>query len=310
MLQFYKTTDSGLAVLEAPEKGCWIDLSKPTREEIARVQELMQTEPDFLTAALDEEERARIESEDGNTLIIVDIPIVEAEGASFLYTTIPLGIVFSEDYICTVCLRETPLTADFIGGKVKGFFTFKKTRFILQLLYRNSTRFLQYLKQIDKTSTRIQNDLQRSMKNKELIQLLSLEKSLVYFSTALTSNEMVLDKMMKLDYVKKYQDDTDLLEDVIIENRQAIEMCNIYRDILSGTMDAFASVISNNLNIVMKLLTAITIVLSIPTVIASLWGMNVNVPFAGSSSGFWIVLAITAGLTLLVTFIMRKKHMF
>ena len=155
----------------------------------------------------------------------------------------------------------------------------------------------------------MQNELHKSMKNKELIQLLSLEKSLVYFSTSLTSNEMVLDKMMKLGYIKKYQDDVDLLEDVIVENKQAIEMCNIYRDILSGTMDAFASVISNNLNIVMKMLTAITIIISIPTLIASIWGMNVPLPLSGNRYGFWIILGVSAGLSAIIAYIMKKKKM-
>lgn len=310
MIRFYKTNEAYLEQLNAPEKGCWVDLSNPTREELLLAQELLGAEADFFSAALDEEERARTESSGGNTLIIVDIPIVEAEGQSFLYSTIPLGIVFNEDYICTVCLKETPLTSDFASGKVKGFYTNKKTRFILQALYKNSTKFLQYLRQIDKASTRIQGELQRSMKNRELFQLMALQKSLVYFSTSLTSNDLVLDRMLKLDYVKKYPDDAELLQDVIVENRQAIEMCNIYRDILSGMMDAFASVISNNQNTVMKLLTAITIVISIPTAISSMWGMNVDVPFGNMTGGFWAVGAISLCVTLLVTIFMRRKHMF
>ena len=262
-----------------------------------------------MRASLDEEERARIEWDDGATLIIVDVPRVEAEGSSFVYSTIPLGILFNDEAIVTVSLNESPIINDFIKGRVKSFYTFKKTRFILQLLYKNATRFLMYLKQIDKASSAVQDELHKSMKNKELIQLLALEKSLVYFSTSLTSNEMVLDKMMKLGYIKKYQDDVELLEDVIVENKQAIEMCNIYRDILSGTMDAFASVISNNLNIVMKLMTSITIIISIPTLIASIWGMNVPLPLSGSKYGFWIILGLSAALSALIAYIMRRKKM-
>ncbi len=309
MLSIYKTDEDTLLSLERPEKGCWINLCDPTESEIEFVANELGFELDWVRAALDEEERARIEWDDGATLIIVDVPRVEAEGRSFVYSTIPLGILFNDEAIVTVTLIESPIINDFIKGRVKSFYTFKKTRFILQLLYKNATRFLMYLKQIDKASMAVQNELHKSMKNKELIQLLALEKSLVYFSTSLTSNEMVLDKMMKLGYIKKYQDDVDLLEDVIVENKQAIEMCNIYRDILSGTMDAFASVISNNLNIVMKLLAAITIIINIPALIASIWGMNVPLPLSGNKYGFWIILGVSAALSALIAYIMKKKKM-
>ncbi|MPN27217.1 hypothetical protein SDC9_174645 [bioreactor metagenome] len=177
----------------------------------------------------------------------------------------------------------------------------------LQFLYRNATLFLFYLRQVDKSSTRVENELHISMKNKELIQMLGLEKSLVYFSTALKSNEIVLEKMLRLEFVRDYPEDTELLEDVIIENKQAIEMSNIYRDILSGTMDAFASVISNNLNIVMKLLAVITIALTIPTIVFGLWGMNVPVPFAQNPLGFLYIMAIALALTLGAIWVMMRK---
>ncbi len=180
---------------------------------------------------------------------------------------------------------------------------------LLQILYRNSVLFLSYLKQIDKNSTRVEQELHKSLKNQELIQMLKLEKSLVYFATSLKSNEVVMEKLMRMSFIKKYPDDMELLEDVIIENKQAIEMCNIYRDILSGTMNAFASVISNNLNIVMKLLTSITIILSIPTLIASLWGMNVGVPFANNPFGFVIVIAISVLIALGSAVVMVRKNM-
>lgn len=187
-----------------------------------------------------------------------------------------------------------------------------KTRFILELLYKNATYFLRYLRQINRLSDQVEAKLHKSMRNKELIQLLALTKSLVYFTTSLRSNEVVLEKMMKYDVIKKYPEDTDLLEDVIIENKQAIEMADIYTGILSGMMDAFASVISNNLNIVMKTLTAITIVMTVPTVIASLFGMNVPIPFGLSQSpyAFLIVIAISAIVSLAVTLFMKRGKMF
>jgi magnesium transporter len=251
MLKIYKTVNNELISYESIEEGVWVDLVNPSADEINQVSNTLSVDPDFLKAALDEEERARIENEDGNTLILVDVPIMEQEGKMNLYTTIPLAIILTRRTIVTVCLKEETILNDFRRNKVKSFFTNYKARFVLQILYRNSTKYLQDLKQIDKTSNRIEQDLHKSMKNKELIQMLKLEKSLVFFSTALKSNEIVLEKLMKFEYVKNYPEDTELLEDVIIENKQAIEMANIYSSILSGTMDAFASVISNNLNIVM-----------------------------------------------------------
>lgn len=297
--------------LDHIENGAWIHLVNPTKEEVECVVSSLSIEEDFVKAALDEEEPSRLDYEDGATLVIVDIPIVVPEGASFIYDTVPLGIIITEYNVVTVCLEETSLIEDFWNRRVRGFDTCKKTRFVLQLLYRNASKYLHYLRQIDRASTQVETALHKSMKNRELIQMLKLEKSLVYFSTSLKSNEVVLEKILKGNLIERYPDDTDLLEDVIIENKQAIEMCNIYRDILSGTMDAFASVISNNLNIVMKLLAAITIVMAIPTMFSSFWGMNVaNVPFAANPYGFWIVGGISLVVSGIVAFVLWKKKMF
>jgi magnesium transporter len=310
MFQIFKTVNNEIMRTDTFEEGVWVNLVNPNEEEITTVGNALEVEMDFLKAALDEEERARIESDNGQTLIIVDIPIVEKEGQMNVYTTIPLAIILIKHTIITVCLKEETLLNDFISNKVKAFFTQFKTRFVLQILYKNSTRYLQYLKHIDKTSSRIEQDLHRSMKNKELIQMLKLEKSLVYFSTALKSNEVVLEKLMKHEYVKNYTEDTELLEDVIIENKQAIEMANIYSSILTGTMDAFASVISNNLNMVMKFLTSVTIVMAIPTMVSSFFGMNVNpLPLAGPLS-FWIIVAISLVMCVVTVFALYKKKMF
>ena len=273
--------------------GAWIHLCDPSEKEIGRVCAQLHIDPDLVRAPLDEEERSRIEQEDdGQTLIIVDTPTVQTEGHSFVYSTIPFGIILTQDNVVTVCLRENALARAFMEGLVKGCSTKKFKRLALQMLYRNASLFLFYLRQVDKASTRVENELHISMKNKELIQMLGLEKSLVYFSTSLKGNEIVLEKLLRMDFVKDYPEDTDLLEDVIIENKQAMEMSSIYRDILSGTMDAFASVISNNLNIVMKLLAAVTIILTVPTIVSSLWGMNVPVPFEHNPFGFWTALFI------------------
>ena len=309
MVSMYSTQAEHIHKLESIEPGCWVHLMAPTEEEVARVCEALNLDPDAVRAALDEEERARLEVEDNYTLILVDTPMVEAGPKGFIYSTIPLSIIMTGEVIVTVCLKENPLLMDFYEGRVRGFSTRKLNRFVLQMLYRNATRFLFYLRQIDKASYMVEGELHKSMKNKELIQMLTLEKSLVYFSTSLKSNEVVMERLLRMDFIRAYPDDMDLLEDVIIENKQAIEMCTIYRDILSDTMDAFASVISNNLNIVMKLLTSITIIMTIPTLIASIWGMNVPVPFEHSANGFWIVLGITAGVTLLGTLFMARRKM-
>lgn len=243
----------------------------------------------------------------------MDIPSIEERNDKDWYVTIPMGIITTEEVIITVCLEETPVLGAFMDGRVRDFHTYMKTRFILQVLYKNASLFLQYLRIIDKKSGVIEEKLHQSTKNRELIELLELEKSLVYFTTSLRSNEVVLEKLMRNEKIKKYPEDTDLLEDVIIENKQAIEMANIYSGILSGTMDAFASVISNNLNIVMKFLATITIVMSIPTMVASFYGMNVNsrgMPFADSPYGFVIVMGFTLVLTLIVAWIFSKKDLF
>ena len=291
--------------------GAWIHLCDPSEKEVGRVCAQLHIDPDLVRAPLDEEERSRIEQEDdGQTLIIVDTPTVQTEGHSFVYSTIPFGIILTQDNVVTVCLRENALARAFMEGLVKGCSTKKFKRLALQMLYRNASLFLFYLRQVDKASTRVENELHISMKNKELIQMLGLEKSLVYFSTSLKGNEIVLEKLLRMDFVKDYPEDTDLLEDVIIENKQAMEMSSIYRDILSGTMDAFASVISNNLNIVMKLLAAVTIILTVPPIVSSLWGMNVPVPFEHNPFGFWIALGI-AGLATFGAFLLaRHKKWF
>ena len=291
--------------------GARIHLCDPSEKEVGRVCAQLHIDPDLVRAPLDEEERSRIEQEDdGQTLIIVDTPTVQTEGHSFVYSTIPFGIILTQDNVVTVCLRENALARAFMEGLVKGCSTKKFKRLALQMLYRNASLFLFYLRQVDKASTRVENELHISMKNKELIQMLGLEKSLVYFSTSLKGNEIVLEKLLRMDFVKDYPEDTDLLEDVIIENKQAMEMSSIYRDILSGTMDAFASVISNNLNIVMKLLAAVTIILTVPTIVSSLWGMNVPVPFEHNPFGFWIALGI-AGLATFGAFLLaRHKKWF
>lgn len=313
MISIYKTLDESgvLQSIDTIEPGCWINIVAPSEEDLLLISRKTRVSLDFLKSALDEEETSRIDMEDNNLLVIVDIPFTEMEANSLTYDSYPLAIIHTESLIITVCLKNSKILTDFIDRKIKSFFTFKRSRFILQILYRIASYYLLYLRQIDKKSVMIEQRLHKSMKNKELIQLLSLEKSLVYFSTSLKSNEITLEKMLKLELLQKYPQDQDILEDVIIENKQAIEMANIYSNILSGTMDAFASVISNNLNIVMKLLASITIVMSIPNIIFGSFGMNVNgIPFSSSPSAFWIVYCVAAVTCLTAIVILRKRGLF
>ena len=314
MLKIYNTNIETNILEEIKEfkRGSWIDLVAPSETEIKKVCESVNIQEDFIRDALDFEEKARIDKEeDDNTILfVVDVPIVEKNEENDVYTTMPLGmIVVRDDYFITVSLRKNKIIEDFEKRKIKNFQTYKKTRFIFQIFYLNASYFLTYLKQINKETEIAEYILKKSMKNKELLKLLSLEKSLVYFTTSLKSNELVMEKTMRGKIIKLYEDDEDILEDAITENKQAIEMSKIYSDILNGTMDAYASIISNNLNGVMKFLTSITIVLAIPTMISSFWGMNVNLPFQDSKFGFPFMIAISAILTLVVTWWLKKRDM-
>ena len=306
MKRIYLTVEDHLNEINTFEKGCWVHLQNPTREEIDGINARFALDPTYIQSALDEEESARIERDGDQTLIIVDIPYVEAEGNGYSYTTVPLGIIMVDDVIITVSTRESTIITDFTEERIRGFWTFKRTRFILQLLHRNASRFLAYLKQIDKASMFVQTRLEASMRNQELLQMMKLEKSLVYFSTSLKGNEMVLEKMLRMDMLRKYPDDSDLLEDVIIENKQAMEMCAIYRDIMSGTMDAFASIISNNVNAIMKRMTSLSITLMIPTLIASFYGMNVDIHLESFPHAFIFIILLSAILSA-VTFVWFRR---
>lgn len=313
VIRMFRTSEGAIHEIQEPQDDCWIALTNPTATEIFEISEQFQIEVDDLRAPLDEEERSRIEVEDDYTLILVDVPMIEERNDKDWYGTIPLGIIVTDKMIFTICLEDTQVLTRFMEGRVRNFFTYMKTRFILQILYRNASMYLRYLRIIDKKSEQVEEKLHLSPRNQELIELLELEKSLVYFTTSLRSNEAVLEKLIKVESIKKYPEDTELLEDVIIENTQAIEMANIYSGILRSMMDAFASVISNNLNDVMKILSVITIVMSIPTIIFSAYGMNLNaagMPFSGTQWGFLIVILISIALSVIAAIVLSKKKYF
>ena len=307
MISIHKTIDGKMTKLDTVEDGCWINLIYPSEDELKTVSVTLGVELPFLKAALDEEETSRIDSEDGQTLIIVDTPAMERDETGVVYSTLPMGIIVTDKHIVTVCLKETSVMRDLQDGLVKDVRTQQRTRFILNILLLVAKRYLQYLKQIDKTYNYMERQLYKSQRNKELIQLLDLEKSLVYFNTSLKANEVTLEKILRGRIITLYEEDHDLLEDVLIEVRQAIEMANIYSSIISGMMDAFASVISNNLNVTMKVLSSITILLAIPNIIFGFYGMNVaGLPL---DQFFWFPLSLTGCIILLAAIILKRKDL-
>jgi magnesium transporter len=314
MIKIYNTDIETNEFKEIKEyvKGSWINMVNPTEKEIEQVCKNVNMQDQFIRDALDFEEKARIDQEedDDTILFVVDVPIIEKSEESDIYSTMPLGMILvRDDFFITVSLRKNKIIDDFEKRKIKNFQTFKKSRFIFQILYYNASYFLMYLKQINKETEIAEYILKNSMRNKELLKMLSLEKSLVYFATSLKSNELVMEKTLRGKIIKLYDEDEDILEDAITENKQAIEMAQIYNNILNGTMDAYASIISNNLNGVMKTLTSITILLAVPTLISSFWGMNVYLPFQDNPYGFVIMVAIAIIATLLVTLWLSKKDM-
>ena len=308
MLTIHKTINGKMTKMDAVEDGCWVNLINPSEDELKTVAAILGVEPTFLRAALDEEETSRIDSEDGQTLIIVDTPAMEQDETGVVYSTLPLGVIITEKHIITVCLKETSVVRDLQDGMVKDVRTQQRTRFILNVLLLVAKRYLKYLKQIDKTYNHIERKLNKSQKNADLIQLMDLEKSLVYFNTSLKADEVTLEKILRGRIVTLYEEDHDLLEDVLIEVRQAIEMAQIYSSIISSTMDAFSSIISNNLNVIMKVLTSITVLLTIPNIIFSFYGMNVKgLPF---DQFFWPPILISVVAIVIVGIVLKKKDLF
>ena len=306
MIKYFKNDEQKkIKLLDGCEEKCWIDLVNPTDDEIEDVALISGIPEDTLKAALDEEETARIERDDGYFMCLIDTPTITDTDEGDTYETIPMALIQTDKCIATVSLRGNPVLGDFISNRVS-VETEKPILFMLTFMFGTAKRFLANLRQIDKKSLRVQAELHRSMKNKELIQMLALENSLVYFSTSLSANTRVYKKMEKLPEIVEHEDYQDLYDDVLVETSQAVEMCNIYRDILSGTMDAYASVISNNLNVVMKLLAVVTLIISVPTLIASLWGMNVGVPFEGQWWGFWVIVGVCVVVTAITSIIIIR----
>ena len=291
----------------------WVSLINPDDREIEKVASLTGIAEESIKAALDEEERARIEKDDDCVMILLDVPLIEEDPENDYYTygTIPMSIIHKDNYLVTVCLKENSVINDFKYGRVKNVETYKSTRLTFQLLYAISTKYLYYLRLINKASQRVQSTLEKNMSNDAVLEMLDLQKSLVYFSTSISANDAVIEKLNKQSYLKKYEEDQDVIEDASIENKQAAEMCSIYREIMNGTMEAYGTIISNNLNQIMKVLAALTLVLSVPTLIASLFGMNLGgIPGQSSPWGFGVVCAVSFILAIISGIFLAKKKMF
>ena len=312
MLAIYETVNRRLTRADEIEEGTWICLTAPSQEEIREVAATLDIEPADVQAALDPEESARISLEDGYTVIIVDIPLKVDGAAEGVYTTIPLGILLTQTTITTVCSVDTPVLSDFASCRERGFSTKKKMRFVYQILYRAATMYQQELRLIDRRRQEIEKNLTGTLRDSDLMELHGLESTLVYFATSLRANSTVLDRLTRYKRLEQYPDDMELLDDVIVEIRQAIEMTSIYRDDIKGTRELFSSILDNRLNNAMKYLTSVTLLMAVPTVISGLYGMNVDIdgmPFSGSDYGFVIVCLLTLAICGIAAWVLHKKHM-
>ena len=304
MINYYTSDNGRLDPIDALESGCWVSVIDPTPQEIKTLIDDFGLDSGFVKSSLDEEESSRIEREDDQTLIIIDTPVASTEDdETKVFYTMPIGIIITEENVFTISLHATQIIDEAVRGTIRNLRPTFKTRFVLQLLLRIAALFLYYLKQIDKLSSAAEQQLHGAMKNELLMQLLALEKSLVYFSTSLKANEATIEKIFRGRVIKLYDEDQDLLEDVLIEMKQAIEMSSIYTGILSSMMDGFSSVISNNLNIVMWRLTIVTILMEIPNIIFALYGINtVDLPLPFT----WFPISLAVFLTAVAAVILIK----
>jgi magnesium transporter len=304
-LEFHRFVGGRVERIPRIERGAWVNIVNPTRDNLPLIAEHFKIPTDFLTASLDVDETSRVEVEDNATLIIVKVPYFD-EKMDVLYFTIPIGIILVGNHILTVCSRPNSVLLDFAENKARNIGG--GHRFILQLILRSTLLYLQHLKQLNNAASIIQKKLEQESRNRQLIKLFNIEKSLVFFATSLKSNMFMLERLKRIRALDMDDLNENLLEDIFTECKQAIEMSNIYSDILSGMMDAFASVISNNLNIVMRLLTSITIILTIPVLVSSFFGMNVRVPMQDNQHAFLIIMGISVGLsTAAVIYFIKRR---
>ena len=314
MKQVFLSTTTEFKEIDTLEPGTWINLVNPTQNESLEIANAFDIDIADLRAPLDAEEMSRITIEDEYTLIIVDVPITEERNNRTYYVTIPLGIIITEETIITTCLESLPVLDVFINRRLRNFYTFMRSRFIFQILYRNAELYLTALRSIDRKSEQIESQLHKSTRNEELIELMELEKTIVYFKASLKTNERVIKKLTSAtSNIKKYLEDEDLLEDTLIETQQAIEIADIYGNVLHSMTETFASIISNNQNNIMKTLALVTIVMSVPTMIFSAYGMNFKdneIPLNGEPHAFWLIVFIAFAMSVSLTLYLIHKKWF
>lgn len=311
MVRIFKTSNDGtLEKLKKVEPNTWIDLVEPSELEIKYIVEQTGIPANLIIKLLDTDETARIEKEDDATLIVIDVPYIEDKKTKNKYTTLPLGIITYKQYIVTISVKETEVINDIMDNRVKYVVTGKKSRFIIQILHRVASLYIKYLKIINEEIEKKEKIIMKSTSNKELVQLMNIQKSLVFFVTSLKSNDIILDKLEKGSLVEFFEEDLDILEDAIIENKQGIETAIIYRDIVASMSETFTGIISNNLNEIMKFLAGITIVFSVPTMISSFMGMNVPLgELQTNENAFMFILSISFILSILIAYVLKKKDM-
>lgn len=304
MITIYKNFENELRTFQEPVVGSWLKVINPSPQEIADLK-VLGIPQDYITYSLDIDERARTERENGEQLILMRVSFFEGQSADIPYITLPLGIILTDHYIVTICREENDVLQEM--ERLKGLSTVKPSQFVLRLMLKTANRYLAHLRQITKSVDALEDQLQLSTRNKEVLGLLKYQKSLTLFTTALKSNELMMKRLQQSQMFRSHEEDEDLLEDVLTETQQAIEMTNISSNILSSMMDAFASIISNNLNSVMKFLASITIIVSLPTLIASLYGMNVKLPFENHPLAFWGTVSLAVAVTAIVVFVFWKR---
>jgi magnesium transporter len=313
----YFTKDKGKVVeLEESYQKGWAHLCPPFKEgEVAAFARTHHIPLDFLQDSLDIDERSRYEREEEVRLILINSPVENAlllEDNDAIYVTAPIGIVLTPDLAVTITSAKETILQNFVDGKIRFFEPSDQSDFVLRILEQNVFRFTTYLRNLNKRRNTIERELYDSSRNKELRQLLAIEKSLVFFVNSLSTNELLKMKMKRTDFlgIRNNEIKTDLFEDIIIDNSQALEMSNIYTNILGGTMDAYSSIISNNLNVVIQRLTFITIVLTVPTLVASLFGMNVSLPFSDEPWAFAAIIGLSIVFSLLLVWYFQRKKLF
>jgi magnesium transporter len=316
MIKYYAREQGRVKELMEPEVSCWVNISPPfTPEELEEVAQQFEIPLDFLTDPLDIDERPRFERDEEKRVIILSTPIVNPfeEDIDAIFITVPIGIIVTIEHVITISAHENPVLNLFLENKVKNFDPEDDQLFVLLILEHTVYRFLNCLKQLNQRRNLIEKELYFSSRNQELKSLLSIEKSLVYFVSSLSDNELLKMKMKRTDFLHlgNEEEKTDLFEDIIIDNSQALQMSNMYTNILNGTMDAYGSIISNNLNLTIKRLTTITIILMVPTLVASFMGMNVALPLGHEEQGsFFIILVISLAASLILAWYFQRKNLF